>query len=313
MVEIVDLRECEKSGLFYGGRAGQKEGILIDSEPWIAKYPRTTRDLRGKYLPPYTSSPVSEYLGAHIYASLGIPAHETRLGYRAGKIVCACKDFTHPDKRLFEFKEIKNALSDDGAGFSFAPSDGESVYLGDVLAAIETSELLRSVPGVRERFWDMFVVDAFIKNPDRNNGNWGLLMGPGRSYALAPVYDLGSSLFSKRSPSLAESRLEGAAEVEQDAFDTNVSCYRLPTEDGRGSAIHPFEYMASTSNPDLDAAVIRFVEAVDMEAVCALIDGVPAEAYGIPLMSDAVRASHKKLLCRRLEEGFLPLYRRLAG
>lgn len=37
VVEIVDLRECEKSGLFYGGRAGQKEGILIDGEPWIAK------------------------------------------------------------------------------------------------------------------------------------------------------------------------------------------------------------------------------------------------------------------------------------
>ena len=312
MIEIADLRECEKSGLFYGGRAGQKEGILIDGEPWIAKYPRTTRDLRGKHLPPYTSSPVSEYLGSQMYASLGIPAHETRLGYRAGKIVCACRDFTYPDKRLFEFKEIKNALSDDDAGFSSAPSDGESVYLGDVLATIETSELLRSVPGVRERYWDMFVVDAFIKNPDRNNGNWGLLMGPDRSYELAPVYDLGSSLFSKRSPSLAESRLAGEAEVEQDAFGTNVSCYRLPTEDGKGSAIHPFDYMAATSNPDLNAAILRFVEAVDMEAIYALIDSVPAEAFGILLMPDAVRASHKKLLEYRLTKGFLPLCRRLA-
>ena len=80
MVEIVDLRDCGKSGLFYGGRAGQKEGILIDGEPWIAKYPRTTRDLEGKHLPPYTSSPVSEYVGARIYASLGIPVHETMLG-----------------------------------------------------------------------------------------------------------------------------------------------------------------------------------------------------------------------------------------
>ena len=29
MVEIADLRDCAPSGLFYGGRAGQKEGILI--------------------------------------------------------------------------------------------------------------------------------------------------------------------------------------------------------------------------------------------------------------------------------------------
>ena len=59
MVEIADLRDCAPSGLFYGGRAGQKEGILIEGEPWIAKYPRTTRDLAGKHLPSYPSSPVS--------------------------------------------------------------------------------------------------------------------------------------------------------------------------------------------------------------------------------------------------------------
>ena len=93
MAEIADLRDCALSGLFYGGRAGQKEGILINGEPWIAKYPRTTRDLVGKHLPSYTSSPVSEYLGSHIYGLLGIPVHETMLGYRAGKIVCACRDF----------------------------------------------------------------------------------------------------------------------------------------------------------------------------------------------------------------------------
>ncbi len=311
MIEIADLRDCKESGLFYGGRAGQKEGILIDSEPWIAKYPRTTRDLHGKHLPPYTSSPVSEYLGAHIYASLGIPTHETILGYRSGKIVCACKDFTYPDKRLFEFKEIKNALSDDATGFDSAPSDGESVYLGDVLGAIETSPLLRSVSGVRERFWDMFVVDAFIKNPDRNNGNWGLLMLPNRTYELAPVYDLGSSLFSKRSPSLAAERLEDNENIEQDAFGTNVSCYRLPGDNGKGHAIHPFEYLQTTHNPDLDAAVVRFVEAINLNAINELIDSLPSEAYGHRLMPESMRESHKTLLERRLEEGFMPHYRTL--
>lgn len=139
---ILDLRECPKSGLFYGGRAGQKEGILVEGEPWIAKYPRTTRDLRGRHLPSCTSSPVSEHVGSRVYASLGIPAQVTELGYRSGKIVCACKDFTFPDARLFEFNEIKNSLSDEDEGFSSAPSDGESVYLSDVLAAIEASELL---------------------------------------------------------------------------------------------------------------------------------------------------------------------------
>ncbi len=307
---IYDFRNCEPSGLFYGGRAGQKEGVLIDGEPWIVKYPRTTRDLHGKRLPSYTSSPVSEYIGSHIFASLGIPAHETRLGYRNGKIVCACKDFTFPGGRLFEFKDIKNALSDDDAGFSSVPSDGESVYLNDVLGTIEISPVLKETPGVLERFWDMFVVDAFLKNPDRNNGNWGLVMSGAGGYQLAPVYDLGSSLFSKRRSDVAAERLNDEEALLEDAFSTNVSCYRLLLDDGTSEAIHPFEYMRTTSNPDLAAAVRRFGDAVNMSTVEAIIDEVPTEAYGIVLMSDRMREAHKVLLRKRYEEGFLPLLSR---
>lgn len=304
---IADLRGCEFSGLFYGGRAGQKEGILINGKPWIAKYPRTTRDLVGRNLPSYTSSPLSEHLGARIYASLGIPVHETQLGYRNGKIVCACRDFTFPNKRLFEFKEIKNALSDDDTGFSSAPSDGEVVLLGDVLATIELSPLLQGIPGVIERFWDMFVVDAFIKNPDRNNGNWGVLMDPGMTYELAPVYDLGSSLFSKRAPEVAVKRTENESALEEDAFGTNVSCYRLANEDGESRAIHPFAYMKNSANPDLAAAVKRFTERVDMAAIERIFDEVPEEAYGHLLMTPELKRAHLALLRKRLEEGILPL------
>lgn len=307
MDTILDLRKCPKSGLFYGGRAGQKEGILLDDEPWIAKYPRTTRDLKGKHLPSYTSSPVSEYIGSRVYASLGISSQVTKLGYRGGKIVCACKDFTFPNKRLFEFNEIKNSLSDEDEGFSSAPSDGESIYLNDVLAAIETSDLLNDIPGVKERFWDMFVVDAFLKNPDRNNGNWGVLMAAPMDYELAPVYDLGSSLFSKRSASVAEARLDDVEDVEQDAFGTNVSCYRLVLPNGGSEAIHPFTYMASTYNPDLDAAIKRFAAAVDFDAIDDIVDGVPEEAFGVVLMTDAVKRSHKELLRYRFEKGIVPL------
>ena len=304
-MEIANLDNCPESSLFYGGRAGQKVGILIDGEPWIAKYPRSTRDLAGKHLPAYTSSPLSEYLGSRIYALLGIDAHETLLGYRRGKIVCACKDFTYPDKRLFEFKDIKNSLSDDAPGnFASMPSDGESVFMSDVLATLSLSGVLRTTPGVRERFWDMFVVDAFLKNPDRNNGNWGLLRGVDGSWSLAPVYDLGSALFSKRSDSLAVARAEDAASLEEDAFGTNISCYRAIGEDGKAHAIHPFEFMAHSRDPELAAARNRFIEAIDMSAIDALIDDVPTEAFGCTVLTDERREAHKKLLRYRLENGF---------
>ena len=309
---IADLNEYPRNSLLYGGRAGQKYGITIDGEAWIVKFPRTTRDLAGKRLPSYTSSPVSEYLGAHIYQSLGIPAHETMLGYRDGKIVCACKDFAYPGKLLQTFQDIKNTLSDDEQGFDSVPSDGSTTMLGDVLSALDLAPTLKGVPCVKERFWDMFVVDAFIKNPDRNNGNWGLLLNlTTMNTELAPVYDLGSSLFAKRSASLAVERAENETAVEQDAFGTNVSCYRLMGEDGKSFAIHPFEYMAKLANPDLNAAIVRFCERINMDAIDALIDEVPEEAYGRIVLSDGVKQTHKKLLRTRLEEGFMPLYKRL--
>ena len=135
-------------------------------------------------------------------------------------------------------------------------------------------------------------------------------MMPGRNYSLAPVYDLGSSLFSKRTDSVARERLSDETAIEQDAFGTNISCYRLQDETGSTHAIHPFDYMAASSNPDLEAAIVRFVDALNMDAIDALVDDIPTEAFGHILMSDAMRASHKRLLRERYEQGILPLLNR---
>lgn len=306
-IEIHDLRNCAPSGRLYGGRAGRKEGILIDGEPWIAKYPRSTRDLQGRGLPSYTSSPLSEYLGSHIYQLLGIPAHETCLGYRDGKIVCACRDFTYPDLTLYEFNKVKTTMSDDTReGFHGSPSDGETVYLSDVLGTIERSPLLADIGGVRERFWDMFVIDALIKNPDRNNGNWGVLWD-GTDYTLAPVYDNGSSLFSKRSDSLFERRANDETAVEQDAFGTNISAYLIMNGEGEVHHIHPFDYMCQTANPDLAAAVKRIVQKMDFKGIERLFNEVPLEAYGWSILTDTTRDAQLKLIRKRFEEGLLPL------
>ena len=307
MLDIVNLQDCPLSYRFYGGRAGQKIGILVDGEPWMAKYPRSGRDLLGKHVPSYTSSPVAEWLGSHIYDSAGIPAHETMLAWHGGKVVCACRDFCVDGVQLVEFNRLKNTLSDDEEDFVGSPSDGEVIFLQDVLSAISLVEPLRTTPGVLERFWDMFVMDAFIKNPDRNNGNWGLLLGGGLPPRLAPVYDNGSSLFSKRSASLTATRLGNHGQEREDAFGTNVSCYRLYDENNpRGRAIKPFDYLLSSRNADVAAAVLRAERSIDLDVVEALIDQVPEEAYGRVLMTDEQRTSHKTLLRMRYEQGIVP-------
>lgn len=306
-VEIADLRSYKPSGMLYGGRAGRKEGILIDGEPWICKYPRPGRELGAGHVPSYTSSPLSEYLGSHIYGLLGIPVHETMLGYRNGKIVCACKDFTGGKTPLYEFSKVKTTLDDDSsAGFEESPSDGSSTFLSDVLATIETSDVLRSVEGVLDRFWDMFVVDAFIKNPDRNNGNWGILWN-GESYRLAPVYDNGSSLFAKRTDSVFERREGNDRALAEDAFGTNISCYLLMGEDGKPHHIKPFEYMAQTSNPDLARAIRRFGSSIRMRDVEDLFLSVPEEAFGWTILTGRRRDAQLAILQERLDRGIRPL------
>lgn len=307
MILIPDLGDCPRSGLHYGGSAGHKLGVLIDGKPWILKFPRPGRDLSGGRAPTYATDPIAEYLSSHLYLQAGIPTHETFLGYRDGKLVCACRDFAWPTYRLVEFAELKTEISDDDPTFVGSPSDGSQTYLSDVLASLDLSNALRSTPGVKRRFWQMFVMDALIKNPDRNNGNWGLLQrfdaigSDSCSYELAPVYDNGSSLFSSRTDSVAERRLEDEGQIEEDAFGTNVSCYLMVDEASRASHIHPFDYMESTTNEVLISVMGDIASDLDLDPVLDLIDEIPREAYGRIILGDATRESHKELLTRRLE------------
>ncbi len=72
-MDFIDFSECKFSNRHgrYGGNAGDKDGIIYNDEFWIIKYPKTTRSMQGNHLPKYTTSPLSEYIGSHIYEILG--------------------------------------------------------------------------------------------------------------------------------------------------------------------------------------------------------------------------------------------------
>ena len=220
---LIDFEGCEKSRRFYAGNAGRKIGVVWNGGNWILKFPGPTGRLQGS-VPSYTTAPLSEFLGSHVYGMLGIPVHETVLGIRGGKVVCACRDFTDDDWELVEFHDLKNSLSDDEPGFTESASTGSGVVLADVRAAINRIPELAGIDGVRERFWDMFVTDAFIRNIDPNNTNWGDLSDRKGHYRLAPVYDNGNSFNNKRTEAAIERRLSKDELIRQDALDVR-SCY----------------------------------------------------------------------------------------
>lgn len=291
----------------YRGNAGRKISVLYEGEPWMLKFPESTRDFPGRqkpnnHLPSYTTSPVSEYVGSKIYASLGIPVHDVMLGRREGRLVVACRDFA-VDATLLEFSQIKNMVDEDllegGNG-----SNDKKELLSNAMTVIENAPVFANIrEKVRARFWDMFVTDAFILNNDRNNGNWGLLV---KRYALdlAPVYDNGNALFNKRSASLMETRGQDPKTVESD-LKANVSFFL----DGRGKPIHPFTFIADMRDADCNAAVLRFANSLDMSRIDAIIDELPESESGLTVMPEASKRFYKSLLREAAETKIIPYAR----
>ena len=289
-MELVDFNTCERiKGYGYRGNAGRKLPYLYNGNVWMVKFPGSTKDMTGKHLPSYTSSPISEYLGSHIYETLGIDVHKTVLGQCEGKIVVGCRDFTQ-NATLFEYSQIKNTVDDTLISGSYG-SSAHGERLSDVLRVIQTSDEFEGLrEKVVERFWDMFVVDAFIHNNDRNNGNWGLLVSK-YTLDLAPVYDNGNAFFNKRNPSLFKTRLSEETLLEEDALSGRS--FFLDNDDKH---LNPLEFFETTKDENCRTALKRFVARVDLAKIFAIIDDIPHKAFGQVVIEEQQREFYKELL-----------------
>jgi hypothetical protein len=225
------------------------------------------------------------------------------LGFRDGRVVVACEDFTHPDRTLLTFHDLKNSISDDlAADYVTRPSDGRSVYLSDVLTAIDSISADFGVTGMLERFWDMFVMDTLIGNADRNNENWGLLTTRDESFVLAPVYDNGNAFFNKRRDLTMEQRLADEEALKHDAMSAARTCFLRDD----GHHISPLKYISSGIDLGCTAAVPRLVDTLDLHKVNELIDELPEETLSYVVMPRKVKEFHKEVLRRRFEEVLVP-------
>ena len=289
-MELVDFNTCERiKGYGYRGNAGRKLPYLYNENVWMVKFPGSTKDMTGKHLPSYTSSPISEYLGSHIYETLGIDVHETVLGQCEGKIVVGCRDFTQ-NATLFEYSQIKNTVDDTLISGSYG-SSAHGERLSDVLRVIQTSDEFEGLrEKVVERFWDMFVVDAFIHNNNRNNGNWGLLVSK-CTLDLAPVYGNGNAFFNKRNPSLFKTRLSEETLLEEDAL--SGKSFFLDNDDKH---LNPLEFFETTNDENCRTALKCFVARVDLAKIFAIIDDIPHKAFGQVVIEEQQREFYKELL-----------------
>ena len=265
MTPAIDFTDCERlPGRAYNGANGKKIAVVHDGGIWILKFPPSAAD-RPTALS-YTNSCVCEHLASTIANMIGLKAHVTRLGtFSNGKtrIVCACRDFTADGKLLYDFCSIKNTVID-------SETNGTGTELEDVLETIDRQEFVDPLM-LKSHFWDMFVVDAFLGNFDRHNGNWGFLVDPAtRRAEIAPAFDFGSCLLPQADDETMRKVIEDKAECDARIYTFPASALKQ-----NGKKVGYADFIARNRDGVLAPSLARVVPRIDMDAIAAFIDDTP--------------------------------------
>ena len=280
---VIDFTDLKKRKKTYAGANGNKISVIYEGEQYMLKFPPQAKLNKGMS---YSNSCFSEYLGCQIYESIGIPVQKTLMGIYTvkgkQKIVVACGDFTEPGVSLQDFASLKNRMID-------SERQGYGTELIDILQTIDEQTLVDR-DSLLERFWDMFIVDAFIGNWDRHNGNWGFLYDDRTDeITLAPVYDCGSCLYPQADEKIMKAVLS-------DPGERNHRIYNIPLSAimQEGKKIKYFDYISSLQNEDCNRALKRIVPRIDMEKIKDIIDYTP-------FISDLQKEFYLMMLTERKE------------
>lgn len=280
MIDFTNLPVRNKT---YAGANGSKISVLYNGELYMLKFPAVPAINKQMS---YANGCVSEYLGCHIFESIGIPVQKTLLGtYTKNgkqKVVVACKDFAAGGLVLQDFASLKNTIID-------STHNGYGTELGDIVKTLEEQTAI-DPKILTEWFWNMFIVDAFIGNWDRHNGNWGFLYNTVTDeIALAPIYDCGSCLFPQADEEIMQKTLDDPAELEIRVFERPLSGLKI-----NGQKIQYFKFISSLDNEDCNKALKRILPKIDMEKIDGIVDETP-------FISNLQKEFYKTMLRERKE------------
>ena len=306
---LKDFNNYNENLKLYGGNAGRKLGININGADWLLKFPKTTHNLTASVNISYTTSPLSEYLGSHVYEILGYQVHETELGMKDGKLVVACKDFTDEKHILKEFREIKNYYNENLENMlevSITSSDDDAHYtsLDALMIHLKYNPILQSVEGCTERFWDCAIVDGIINNNDRNNGNWGLIQSLEEGvYCMAPIFDIGGSFNNKLSEKEFANRIRSEEAMQKSALNT-VTSYAL------NDKMLTYKRLLELDYDDLNASILRMYPLLTdrFEEIADLINLIPEEENSVVIISKAQKEFYIESMRMRIDQMLKPKF-----
>ena len=269
---------------YYSG-AERKKSILISDKPYLVKFQKNSREgLRFNH--------VSEYLGSHIFALLGIDTQETFLGKYKNEDVVVIQDFLGEDEVFIPFN---------GVGDSSLEQDKEKYQYSyeDIIAMLQDNVKLTDVEQTIDLFWDMFIIDALIANFDRHGSNWGFIKKDNK-YRLSPVFDNGSSLFPQLNTD------EKIQKILENEYEINRRIYEFPTSQVQynGQKSSYYAIISSLAFEECNHALVRIVQRVDLDKINKLIDTVEN-------ISEIREEFYKTIIKQRYEKILLEPYNRL--
>ncbi len=254
---MIDITNYKQEINNYGG-SELKATYIINGEKYMVKMPdpirKKTLDLG------YMNNQYSEYIGCHIFESVGIPVQKTMLVKlnKDGKekIAVACKDFLNPGEELIEISNVSLSLSTEKKYKISIEDVYEIINKMSVNYKLDENKLISN-------FWDMFVVDALIGNTDRHFGNWGFIKKDD-IISFAPVYDCGSSLH----PLLSENE---QIKLMSDSIAFKNSSYNIASVYTMNNKKIFYHEIFRNPPVDLKEAIKKIVPKIDMEKIKEII------------------------------------------
>lgn len=275
---MIDFSKATEELNNYKG-SEKKKTLIYNGKKYLVKFPDPVKE-KNKNIS-YINNAFSEYVGSNIFKIVGFETQNTILGtynYNGKeKIVCGCEDFTNNGNILYEFENL--ALSTN-------PDKKIETDLKDIIEVIEESKML-DTEKIKEKFWDMFIIDSLIANTDRHNGNWGILLNKkNNSINFAPIYDCGSCL----NPMLEDTEIEKLSDVEFKNLALN--CYSCIKENGK--KINYISYIKSMKNEECNQAISRIFTKIDLNEIKNFIDKIEC-------MSNIRKEFYKKIISLRYD------------
>lgn len=254
---MIDITNYKQEINNYGG-SELKATYIINGEKYMVKMPdpirKKTLDLG------YMNNQYSEYIGCHIFESVGIPVQKTILVKlnKDGKekIAVACKDFLNSGEELIEISNVSLSLSTEKKYKISIEDVYEIINKMSVNYKLDENKLISN-------FWDMFVVDTLIGNTDRHFGNWGFIKKDD-IISFAPVYDCGSSLH----PLLSENE---QIKLMSDSIAFKNSSYNIASVYTMNNKKIFYHEIFKNPPVDLKEAIKRIVPKIDMEKIKEII------------------------------------------